>query len=317
MTVLFSSIRVACLLFAAGAVLNAAPEATIVDERPPKEPRLAPDLSTAGTFDHAGDPVDPLQEGFQLLHDRKPAAAIEAFDRALAISPQHVLGLYGKAAALGKLQRHGEALEIINVVLDKHPDDFDALSLRGVTHYNLGRFARAEADFKAALKSDPKEAFYYEALAWTLLCQGRPDDASKAALRANLLYKEFSGDPAFSLILAYLGFRMDDNPGEAQKILRFAAEQLDPISWPFPVVAFFNENIDEDGLIVEVSTHEQETEARTYIALKHIWNARQDLARPHLEWVCARGHPEVFEYALAGLVLERLNNQANALSSIF
>ena len=278
--------------------------------------RLAPDLSTSETFEAEEDAIDPLQEGFQLLHDRKPAKAIEAFDRALKNSPQNVLGLYGKAAALGKLQRHEEALDIIDVVVARHPEDYDALSLRGVTLYNLGLFDRAEADFKAAVDSDPTEAFYHEALAWALICQGRPDEASKAALRANLLYKKHSGDPAFSLILAYLGFRMDSNPAEARKILRFASEQLDPISWPFPVVAFFNGSIDENGLIVEISTHEQETEARTYIALHHIWENRLEEARPHLEWVSRRGNPEVFEFALAELALGRLNNQSNALTSI-
>lgn len=278
--------------------------------------RLAPELATEHSFEAGAGAIDPLQEGFQRLHDRDPAGAIEAFDRALQASPQHVLGLYGKAAALGKLQRHQEALEIINLVVERNPDDYDALSLRGVTHYNLGQFDRAEADFQAAVESDPKEAFYFEALAWALLCQGRADEAGKAALRANLLYKQFSGDPAFSLILAYLGFRMDNNLAEARKILRFASEQLDPISWPFPVIAFFNGNIDENGLIVEVSTHEQETEARTYIALQLIWDNRPQQARPHLEWVQRRGTPEVFEYALAELALGRLNNQANALTSI-
>ncbi len=263
--------------------------------------RLAPDLSNS--FDSQDEEVDPLQNGYQLLYDRKIHEAIAQFDAILEEDPTNTLASYGRAAALMKIEDYEQTLEEINRVLQQDAEDLDALSLRGIAHYNILDFKKAVEDFEAALTLAPTEAFFYEALAWSLLCANRPDQASKAALRANQLYMQNSGDPAFSLLLAYLGFRMSGNSTEAQKILRYAAEQLDPIKWPFPIIAYFSGIIDENGLIVEVSNHHQETEARTYIALNYIWRNKPEKAKPQLKWVCKRGNPEVFEQTLAMILL--------------
>lgn len=245
--------------------------------------------------------------GFQHLHEERLEAAIEKFDSVLKQEPGHAVAGYGKAASFFKLRRYEETLELLNQVLERHPEDLNTLNLRAITYYNQHQFEAAIQDFSRASTLDPLEGYFLECLAWAYLCAGRVTDASNTALQANSLYQRSGEDASFTLLVAYLAFRLDNNPGEALKVLRFASETMDPIDWPFPVVDYYRGTLDEVGLIVEVDTLPEETEARTYIAMKKILDEDFETARQHLDWVVKRGHPEVFEHTYAQVLLKSLS----------
>ncbi len=249
---------------------------------------------------------DPLQSGFQLLHEGDVPAAIDKFEGVLAEDPEHPAALYGKASALFKEESFEEALAVLNSMLKTRPEDLNALNLRAILYYNLHRFEEAVVDFQRASELDRDEGYFFECLSWAYLCLERPEEASKAALRANTLYKQSGENPSFSLLVAYLGFRMSEDEREAIKVLRHASDAMDPVDWPFPIVDYFRGSIDEDGLIIEVDTLPQETEARTYIAVKKILEWDRETAQRNLNWVVKRGNPEVFEHTYAQILYSKL-----------
>lgn len=262
----------------------------------------------AGSLPGEGTPACPsaLELGFQHLHEKRAVEAIREFDAFLEVKPEHRMARFGRAAALFDLRRYGETLALLNELLQEDEEDLNALNLRGLTWYHTHRFNQAIRDFQQALKLDPKEAYFYESLAWAYLCAGRPDEASRAALQAYSIYRELDEGPSFSLLIAYFGFRTVGNQREAEKVLQFARNQMDPVSWPFPVVEFFLGSISEDELIVEVESLLQETEARTYIALRNVWENRMEDARMKLGWVSEYGDPGVFEHTFAQVLLRDL-----------
>lgn len=248
-----------------------------------------------------------LQMGFQNLHENRPEVAIEKFESVLEKDPDHAMAGYGKAASFFKLRRYDETLSLLNQVLDRHPDDLNTLNLRAITYYNQHQFQEAIDDFLRAASLDSREGYFLECLAWAYLCAGRVAEASNTALQANSLYQRSGEDASFTLLVAYLAFRLDDNPGEALKVLRFASEAMDPIKWPYPVVDYYRGTLDEVGLIVEVDSLPQETEARTYIAIEKLLDGDLETARRHLKWVVKRGVPEVFEHTYAQILLQSLS----------
>lgn len=265
-------------------------------------------LALSGNGGERPDPGgDPLQRGFQLLHEGKVEAAIEMFERILEEEPTNPAAHYGKASSLFKRESFETTLEVLDDMLGRNAEDLNALNLRAITYYNLHRFEEAVADFERASELDPEEGYFHECLSWAYLCLGKPEAASRAALRANTLYQQSGENPSFSLLVAYLGFRMSEDEREAIKVLRYASDAMDPVDWPFPIVDYFRGSIDEDGLIIEVDTLPQETEARTYIAVKKMLDHDRETARRNLLWVVKRGNPEVFEHTYAQVLYSQLS----------
>ena len=67
-------------------------------------------------------------------------------------------------------------LNHLNQALKVNPNYSDALSLRGIVHYDAQRFEAAIQDFEAALKSSPDRADIYRNLgvAYVKLGEARP-----------------------------------------------------------------------------------------------------------------------------------------------
>lgn len=250
---------------------------------------------------------DPLQQGFQLLHEKRPRLALEYFESYLERHEQHRNARFGVASAAFELKDYDRALTILNELLLEDAHDLNALHLRALTWYHTHRFKQAIRDFEEALRLDPDEGYFHESLAWAYLCEGRPDEAGRSALRAYTLYREAGEGPSFSLVLAYLAFKTIGNQREAGKVLQFALSEMNPVNWPFPVIEFFLGNIDENELIVEVESLLQETEARTYIAVKRIWENEGDRARAKLDWVAEYGDAGVFEHTYAQVLLREIS----------
>ena len=109
-----------------------------------------------------------VRQGDILLTDGTYDAAIERFDAALAVSPEHRGALMGKAIAYLQSDRPAEAeatfthlIEVLGRTLA--PDDptgrgvlSGAYANRGILHDRLGRYEAALADYQQALAIDPE-----------------------------------------------------------------------------------------------------------------------------------------------------------------
>ena len=68
---------------------------------------------------------------YKELEDYK--SAVEAFDNALDMDPNFILGLLEKGVTLGLIKQYTEALECFHEVLIKDPENPDALHFKEIT----------------------------------------------------------------------------------------------------------------------------------------------------------------------------------------
>jgi tetratricopeptide (TPR) repeat protein len=103
----------------------------------------------------AGNSLYHSNRGLALYGLARFAAAVEAYDRALALRPDYPEALFNRAVALQALARFAEALAGYDRALALRPDHVEALSNRGVVLERLGRFAEALASYERALAARP------------------------------------------------------------------------------------------------------------------------------------------------------------------
>jgi tetratricopeptide (TPR) repeat protein len=115
---------------------------------------------------------------------KRPADALQAFDKARALAPDDVDILYQHANALISLNRHREALDELQTVLAKKPQHFEARLNSGLTQAALGFPDPALADFDAALALSPQHPVAHFNRGVVLIKLGRYAEAVAANERA-------------------------------------------------------------------------------------------------------------------------------------
>ena len=110
--------------------------------------------------------------------------ALAGYDRALALAPEEVPALSGRAAVLVALKRPEDALACLDRLLTLDPSDADALSNRGFLLQSLNRYDEALASLDRALEVDPDHAGALNNRGMVLLDLGRPAAAVESYRRA-------------------------------------------------------------------------------------------------------------------------------------
>ena len=136
-----------------------------------------------------------VRQGDILLTDAKYDSALERFEAALAVSPDHRGALMGKGIAFLQSGRPAQAEAVFTHLIDMLPrtlaaDDATgrgvlsgAYANRGILHDRLGRYEAALADYEQALAIDP-EAIEGPGLLHRILY----GDAHPAAVRQRAAY---------------------------------------------------------------------------------------------------------------------------------
>jgi Flp pilus assembly protein TadD len=99
--------------------------------------------------------------------------AIAAYDKALALAPDHARALNNRGAALHRLGRYEEAMASAGRALDLQPDFADAAVNLGNALDGSGRRAEAIESFRRALTLRPDMALAHWNLALALLSEGQ------------------------------------------------------------------------------------------------------------------------------------------------
>lgn len=119
-----------------------------------------------GTFVETPDGDFEVRAGDIHLTGREYEEAIEDFNKALVVQPNHRGALLGKAAALIQLQRFDDAEQVLNHAIryltkNLAPDDptgrgalAAAYGNRGIIHDTQGRYEQALEDYIQSLKVD-------------------------------------------------------------------------------------------------------------------------------------------------------------------
>jgi tetratricopeptide (TPR) repeat protein len=93
----------------------------------------------------------------------EPAAAIEDFDKALALNPRSLEALLNKSIALSEtLRRPNEAVVVLDRLLDYYPDHVLARAGRGVVLARIGECERARKDAVECLRHDRTPFLLYQ-----------------------------------------------------------------------------------------------------------------------------------------------------------
>ena len=118
------------------------------------------------------------------FRDGQKAAAIDEYQKALAVWPRYVLARNNLGNALLRSDRVDEAIGQLELALAMQPEDVG-------THYNLGnallkkgRLDEAVAQFQKALALSPDDAVSHDHLSSALLQQGRVDEAMGESQKA-------------------------------------------------------------------------------------------------------------------------------------
>ena len=108
----------------------------------------------------------------------KHSASVAVWTEAIVSNPNDENAWQSRGQALGKLERHEEAIESYNRALELQPKNPEAFWLRGKQYEQLGQYDSALADFSQALAILPENLFLWQSRG-ALLCDrlGRYEEA--------------------------------------------------------------------------------------------------------------------------------------------
>lgn len=124
----------------------------------------------------AAHPVFPMEKACALNGLERHEEALTIIDRSLAADPDDVPALSGKAAVLAAMVRHEEALEIYEKIIALQPGNVDALSNAGAACDRLRRFEQAMDFHRRAQHLQPKNPDVLYNLGCTLLSLRQCDE---------------------------------------------------------------------------------------------------------------------------------------------
>lgn len=119
-------------------------------------------------------------------------AAVEAYDRAIAISPDHPPAYNGKGVALARQGLIDAAITTLEQAMMLFPDDAEAYYSRGVLEFMLGRVPSAISFFDQALERRPDHAKAHHNRGIALYQTGRFQDAVSSYTKALGAAPQFS-----------------------------------------------------------------------------------------------------------------------------
>lgn len=238
-------------------------------------------------------------EAYRLLESGDAPAALEKFEFVLKENKTDLSARLGQAMIFAEQQRHTDAFNAYDTIVDLHPRHAFAWNGRGLAAFNMENFDEALLSFQQATAEQPLNGFFYESLAWTLMCRGQFQEAAQSAKQATLIYQKNRESSVYPLLIAYFSYLETGDTRNAKTTLRYASENKPLNQWPSPVVDYLQNNLSQAELISYVTDTTQETEAHTYIGLTLRNQGKSDVAKKHLSWVAQHGDPRVFEYTLA------------------
>lgn len=132
-------------------------------------------------------------EANTLFEDAEYERALARYDEALAIVPNHMHALRGRARTLMQLGRSAEALQAFDTAIALEPEFGPTYANRGILHDRMGRYEKAIADYEKAMELEPETA---EGPHWlTRFLRNQPQKPPGIAERAAYLRRELAKAP--------------------------------------------------------------------------------------------------------------------------
>ncbi len=113
------------------------------------------------------DVEEVFNEAVELVAEGNHSAALERFDRALALKPAFAVGYIGRGTSYLALGRYEEAVADLNNAIDLEPEITEIYYLRAQAHFQTGSTGRAIADLTILINilPDRSDAYFMRGLA--------------------------------------------------------------------------------------------------------------------------------------------------------
>lgn len=146
-------------------------------EKPQQAPKAAP-TENAVSADNVSEAQSHATRGQELAKAGETAAALDEFNRAVALDPYNAQALYGRALIYQADNAHEFAIADFSAASGLNPQKAEPLLGRAISYLAVGKLKEAAADLDEASEADP-----HNAQVWTTRGQAyeRLGDKTKAA----------------------------------------------------------------------------------------------------------------------------------------
>jgi tetratricopeptide (TPR) repeat protein len=145
-----------------------------------------------------------MLRGDSLRHLGEPAAAVAAYDRAIALRPPAVADAWvNRGKALREMGEVADALDSFGTALEINPEHLQARNERSILLAALCREAEAEAEARRVIAADPNHAAALNSLGVVLQRQGRIAEAIES-FQASMRLSDDAASARFNVALCRL-----------------------------------------------------------------------------------------------------------------
>jgi Flp pilus assembly protein TadD len=129
----------------------------------------------------------------------RPREIAQLATEILTRPPKDVYGIDVLAGALREIDRHSQAVDVLDAGIREHPSNATLRAQRGVMHTDMGNRELAERDIRAALKLDPGDLSRYKLLA----IASDLTEQEMSMLEASTIPEQYQADVGFALARAH------------------------------------------------------------------------------------------------------------------
>jgi tetratricopeptide (TPR) repeat protein len=137
-------------------------------------------------------PVDYFDRGVDFFYKSQYELALEAFEKAIELKPDHADAWNNKGAALDKLGRHEESLKAYEKAIELKPDHADAWINKCLALGKLGRYEESLKASEKAIELKPDYAKAWRSNGVALGKLGRYEESLKASEKAIELKPDYA-----------------------------------------------------------------------------------------------------------------------------
>jgi len=235
-----------------------------------------------------------IAHGNALLIRGRANEALDSYERALKVKPDHPEILALKGEALSVLGRYEEAIQAFDTVLAAYPADAETLNSRGIAHMALGRVGEANDDWRRQLELLPSAQSAARA------CVAMRQGNHAAAFREFELARTKACANPYWLLYRLTAARL---AGVAAQPVAVPAGG----PWPAVLIAFHAGQVMREVLLGQAGTPCQATEAQFQMGVLAL-AGNPAAACHHWRKVVDSGASTLIEYAAARNELARLGS---------
>ena len=238
--------------------------------------------------------------------------AIADYNEAIRLDPGYERAYNGRGNAWRAKKDYDKAIADFNEAIRLDPGFARAYNGRGKAWSAKKDYDKAIADYGDAIRLDPGyvRAYCNRCVAFHLTGSAKVGDDARKVLELEGWRGEYS---QYAVLWGYFGLRRAGDADSAKRFLDEAAARCDTTAWPYPVIRYFQGELDQAAMLAAASDNDKMTVARFYLGLDLALKGRYEEAREHYRWVKEHGNPSLFQFTHALAELDKL--EGTGLSS--